>query len=194
GALDEDSPNALLLDAYIEAAMRDNDPELAEKLAGQLVKLYPLEISYVKDLILAKTANGRPDEEIKPLLEQVAARDVDDAPVRKRLTRLALAAKDFESASKWGNEALFIDTLDAEIQRAVAEAAYQLRDFERAARAFLVLETLGSLTDVDRLQYAKAMKRAGQKSSARKLLLEISSDSEQYREAQTELKLLDAGR
>ncbi|MCA8992411.1 MAG: tetratricopeptide repeat protein [Planctomycetaceae bacterium] len=194
GALDEDSPNALLLDAYIEAAMRDNDPELAEKLAGQLVKLYPLEISYVKDLILAKTANGRPDEEIKPLLEQVAARDVDDAPVRKRLTRLALAAKDFESASKWGNEALFIDTLDAEIQRAVAEAAYQLRDFERAARAFLVLETLGSLTDVDRLQYAKAMKRAGQKSSARKLLLEIPSDSEQYREAQTELKLLDAGR
>ncbi len=193
-AYNEQQPHPLLLDAYAEAALRNKQPELAEQLLQRAVDMYPLELDFVRDLLLAKTGAGRDELSLQPLLEIVAVRDVDDVATRKRLARLALERQDWATALRWGNEVLYIDTLDTTTQRLVATAAYQAKDDRRCIRAWQTLDSLETLTDADRLQLAKSLKRTGQKQAAREELLKVPASSESYKAAQTELKLLDAGR
>ncbi len=76
------------------------------------------------------------------MLAQLAVLDGDDLPVRKKLTQLALAAKDFASAARWGRESLHIDVMDAEIHRMLAEAALGTNQFATAANEYEVAATL----------------------------------------------------
>ena len=85
---------------------------------------------------------------------------------------------------------MFIDTLDADLQRLVGQAADKAGEFDRATQALQTLDTLGVLSDRERLRWGQLLKKSGRKNAARQQWIKISSDSDVYREAQTEIKLL----
>lgn len=191
-AYDEEHPHYLILDVVGESAMRLKDYEGAERMWQKLVDMYPLDLDPRRDLLRAKTAFGRSEMELKPLMEFIAARDTDDVAVRKRLLRVALDEHDTAAAIKWGDEALHIDALDPNVHRAVALLSYEVKQYVRAVRGFRAVEGLDTLQDPERIMLARCLKLSGNKKDARGELLKITAESGSYKSAQTELKLLEA--
>ncbi|MCA9090273.1 MAG: tetratricopeptide repeat protein, partial [Planctomycetaceae bacterium] len=189
-ALAMPEPPALLLDVRADIAFRQQQPAEAAHVLADVVKRYPLELDPLKKYVRALTESGKPEVEIKPHLVSIAERDYDDVASRKRLARLALVEQDWSAAIRWGEETLFIDTLDADLQRLVGQAADKAGQFDRATQALQTLDTLGVLSDRERLRWGQLLKKSGRKNAARQQWIKISSDSDVYREAQTEIKLL----
>ncbi|MCA9081185.1 MAG: tetratricopeptide repeat protein, partial [Planctomycetaceae bacterium] len=190
-ALDEENPHHLLLETLADIAIEQKQPELAIEVLKAAIEKYPLELDVLKKYVQALSAAKRPSEEIRPHLETLAKRDIDDVASRKALAMMALRENDWATALEWGNQALFIDTLDVQLQRLVAHAAAQLKQSERSIQAFAVLDTLEELDDADRLQWGLQLKANGQQKRAAEEWRKIPRDSTQFQRAQTEIKLLD---
>ena len=121
-------------------------------------------------------------------LRQLADADADNFLTRKKLLELAIAAQDFDAATKWATEALQIDVGDAEVH---AQLAQTLRWQERFAPAIAEFETAVQLSPDKsewRLMLADTHEQAGAPDKAREVLQELLRQDPNNAEAKKRLQ------
>jgi tetratricopeptide (TPR) repeat protein len=138
--LDEANPHSEVLAQLARLRLDAEENEEAARLYEIGSKLYPAEDRWSNGLAVAL---WRLDDtqRLRPVLEVAAARDFDNPAVRKKLAQIALADKRYEDALRWGADALYVDILDPEVHRLLADAHIALNTPDRAARELkIVLE------------------------------------------------------
>ncbi len=139
--LDEADPHAEVLAQLAKLRLDAGDNAEAARLYDIGTQHFPLEDRYWNGLAVAL---WRLDdiERLRPALEVAAARDFDNAAIRKKLARIALDEGRHADAIEWATDALHIDILDPELHRLLADAAIATGDTPRARHALESLLTI----------------------------------------------------
>jgi tetratricopeptide (TPR) repeat protein len=105
-------------------------------------KSFPKDDRWLKGL--ARTyLQAQDNEQLLPVLAELAEKDTDNVTMRKKLAQLTISAKNPEAALRWATEALYLDLNDAASHALRASAAVALNKHELAEREF------GAAIDLD---------------------------------------------
>lgn len=138
--LDEQQPHAELLALLARLRLDAGDNAEAARLYEIGTQHFPLEDRYLNGLAVALWRLDE-DERLRPILELAAARDFDNAAVRKKLAQIAAAEDRPEDALDWAHDALYVDILDPETHLILAQAHIATSNPTRAAEELsIVLE------------------------------------------------------
>ena len=121
-ALDREHPQPNLLALLAGLKMKAESFEDAASLYQLGVDHFPGDPQWLQSLAQAYLKSAGDDAKLSDVLSKLAARDPDDATIRKKLAQLAIKGNDFAAAERWSREALKIDVMDAAIHRTLAEA------------------------------------------------------------------------
>ena len=128
--LDRDAPDDSLLNLLAALRLKAEHFDDAAELYQLGARRNPGSPTWLKSLAKVYLAE-RNDVKLAEVLEQLAALDVDDLPIRKKLTELALTRGHHEQAAHWAREALHIDVMDVDVHRMLAEALTATGDLRR---------------------------------------------------------------
>jgi len=185
--------NASTLQVASRVSLLLGETERAKQYAERGIENFPLEVDFQKSLLKwAEETDGDANALWSPLVA-IASNEYDNVEARKRLARLAVTRKQSADALKWAEEAIFIDAMDADMHRIVANAAVELKQSKRAIQAFETLDRLNVMTPAEQFEFAKLLKRTGQRERAKSLLNEVLQSDADHKEARTLLKILDQG-
>ncbi len=167
--LDRQQPDDNLLNLLAGLHLKAERYDEAEELYRLGAQRHPTAAGWPRSLAKVYLAQGN-DVKLAEVLAQLAVLDGDDLPVRKKLMQLALSARDFASASRWGHESLHIDVMDVEIHRMLAEAALGTNQFAAAADEYEVAVTLDNKNVSLQLALAEACLQAKRHDRAKQAL------------------------
>lgn len=170
--LDRDAPDNHLLNLLAGLRLKAEQYPAAEELYRIGAARNPAADSWLRSLARLYLAQAN-DVKLAEVLEQLAALDADDVPIRKKRAQLALAAGDYAAATRWGREALYVDVMDAEVHRLLGKAAVGSGDFPAAANEFEVAVQLDSKDVASQLALAEACLRAKRTDRARQALQRV---------------------
>lgn len=133
-ALDRDAPQPQVLELLGKLTLLDGDATGAAGLFALGRDKFPRDGKWLK-LHAAALLKVGDTPELRPLLEQVASADIDDARAAKKLAELAAAEGDQAAAKRWALRALSVTPDDAALHRLLATACDALGEPDRAATA-----------------------------------------------------------
>jgi cellulose synthase operon protein C len=119
----------------------------------------------------------------------LASADNEDLDVRKKLAQMAIDAKDYAAAEKWGGEAIEIDVMDADCHRVVAESAAKRHNYTKAVEEYETAVELKPDDPHTQIALADALIHAKQPAKAREVLKRLLQKSPGHSAAE---KLLES--
>ncbi|WP_254510065.1 tetratricopeptide repeat protein [Anatilimnocola floriformis] len=132
-AIEVEPADADALGLLAELLTAANDLAGAEKCYERGRKAFPADDRWLKGLARIYLSN-KDDAKLAPILAQLAAKDGDNLPMRKKLAQLSLAAKDHAVAYRWATDAMFLNLRDATTHALRGSAALGLEKYELAER------------------------------------------------------------
>ncbi len=190
GVLDPERPNPRILELRAEVHLGQKEYAQAAALYELGLKQAPLHVPWQKGLATA-LLRAKDFQKLKPVLEQLAIYDGDDAPVRRKRAELALLDQDYELALKYGVLALQIDVMNADTHEIIARAyaalgrkAEAVKEWERATEC---KPKDGELV----VELARALAADGRKPEALDRLKKLLADDAKNESAAKLLKELD---
>ena len=141
--LDEQQPHSEVLSLLARLRLDAGENAEAARLYEIGTQHFPLEDRYLNGLAVAL---WRLDdaERLRPILELAAARDFDNAAVRKKLARIAADEDRPADALHWAQDALYVDILDPETHLILAQAHIATNNPTRAAHELNIVLALDS--------------------------------------------------
>ncbi len=167
--VDAPEPRSLKLAALLAVEQRSWDR--AAELYGAGLQHFA-DRSWREGLVRVYLRSGDRDK-LKTQLAELSGDDPDNSVYRKSLAQLALAAKDFENAVKWANQALHINVMDAAVHASLGSAYASLEKPKRAVAAFETAVQLAPREPRWRLELAKAQIADERPAIARRTLDEL---------------------
>ncbi len=159
----------------------------AKETAGQMLSLFPADESADGPYpMLARIHRelGEAAEE-REALETLATMTDDRIDLLDRLTQVALEAKDWEAARKYGIQWLAINPLQAEPHRRLARAAAELKDFPLAIESRTALLRLDPFDKAQsHYELAAILHAQGDRPAARRHVLAALEETPRFRAAQ----------
>lgn len=183
----DDAPDERIVGLLAALRFQQGDYAAAEKLYRLGQRHFAPRDKWLKALAKVYLKTGD-DEQLAPVLEELAARETNSATLRKKLAQLAQARKDWPAVERWTRDALFIELDDAALHGQLAEALAQQQKWKDAIFEYEVALQLEPLTNAWRLALAEAHLRAGDKPSARNVVKELIERSPDYPGAATLLE------
>ena len=132
-------------------------------------------------------------EKLVETLSRLAAADVDDIAVRKKLAQLALARKDYPAAEQAAREALEIDVRDVESHVALAESLSGRHNNEGAIEEWEIAVELAPEKPQPRFALADAYLQTGQTAKAKEMLEKLLKIAPDYPGAEVLLESIEKG-
>jgi tetratricopeptide (TPR) repeat protein len=164
-ALDRNDPHPKVLDLLAELRLKQDEFAQAADLFELGLKHDPEHIPWLKGLATAHLKTFE-YEKLKPVLERLVVSDGDNAPVRKKLAQMALENEEFADAVRYARLALYIDVLDIETHRVLAQGYSGLKQFDKAVDEWTTALALKpDAIDVE-VEVARAEAAAGKKQAA----------------------------
>lgn len=178
-SLDRNAPQenllSLLAGQKLEAGKEADAADLYELGAAK----FPHDIQWLQALgrVYLKTSA---DDKLFKVLERLADLDPDDLTMRKKLVQLSLKQKNFDAATHWARQCLYIDVQDVESHRSLAEALSDRKDYAAAAEELEFAVKLEPKTLSLQLALADAYIHAGQTEKGRGVLKTILEADAKY--------------
>jgi tetratricopeptide (TPR) repeat protein len=129
-------------------------------------KVEPYESKWLTELARVYGQAGAKDKQIA-VLTDLAPTDADDLDVRKQLARMLADAGRFAEAERYARQALEIDVLDLDAQRALGDALLGQQKREAAVETYQLILEIDDKADAARLKLAQAYLESGGKEKAR---------------------------
>ena len=174
-ALDEANPHQDHLALLAGLKLKQGDSAAAERLYALGQRRFPASDRWLKGLARLYLQTAKP-EKLRPILVQLAEIEQDSMVIRKKLAELALEAKDWEAAQKWGDEALRLDLQDAEVHALVGAARLNQGQFAAAAEELEIAVKLEGNHPQWRLSWATALAKLGKPVGARAVVDDLPLD------------------
>jgi tetratricopeptide (TPR) repeat protein len=147
-------------------------------------KAEPYESKWLTELVRVYAQEGNKDKQMAALKELVAT-DGDDLDGRRRLARMLVHTARYAEGERYARQALEIDVLDVESQRALGDALMGQNKYEKAIEPYLLVLEFDDNADAARLRLAEAYLKTGSKEKARaelaKVLVRHPGDAEATR-------------
>jgi tetratricopeptide (TPR) repeat protein len=150
----------------------------------------PYESRWLKDLVRTYAQSGDKDRQIKVLKELVLT-DADDIDQRKQLARMLVDLGRFAEGELAAHQALEIDVLDVEAQRALGDAYLGLKKVDAAIATYRDVLEIDAGVDEARAKLAAAYLENGNKDKARIEVQKVLARDADNAEAKALLKRLD---
>jgi len=185
--LDREKPQTNLLALLAGLKLRAEDFDAAAELYALGAAHDPGGTRWLKSLaaVYLKAEN---DEKLGPILEQLAASDPDDFPIRKKLAQLAVNRDDWTAAERWTLEAIHIQVMDAQIHAWRGTALIRQQKSAEAIAEWRVAVELDTENIGYQLALARTLIAAGQNDEAQTVLQALLKKSPNHDEAR---RLLD---
>jgi len=129
-------------------------------------KSEPYESKWLAELVRVYSQTGD-KEQLIAVLKSLVPTNADDIASRKQLARMLLEAGRFADAESYARQALEIDVLDPDAQRALGDALLGEKKPEAAIDPYLVVLEINDKADDARLKLAQAYLDTGSKEKAR---------------------------
>jgi tetratricopeptide (TPR) repeat protein len=189
-ALDRKHPHPRVLETLAEIRLRQEKPAEAAEAWSLGLKHDPGRVDWLKGLATALLQTGD-KQRLKETLEKIAAIDGEDAPVRQKLTRIALDEKKYDEAIRYGRMALEIDVMDLETHRMLGQAYAAAGQSEKSISEWKIAVELKP-DDLDLVvSLAQAEVEGGQKQAAAARLDELLSRHSDFAPARKLRKSLE---
>jgi tetratricopeptide (TPR) repeat protein len=133
-AFDRDQPQPDVLELLGKAKLLGGDAKGAAELFALGRETFPHDRRWPK-LQAAALLKVGDSPELKPLLEEIANTDADDALAAKKLAEVASKDGDAAAAKRWALRTLYVTPNDAAVHLILAEACEKLGETARAATA-----------------------------------------------------------
>jgi tetratricopeptide (TPR) repeat protein len=186
-AWNQEHPNGFwALQAEAKQWIRQQDWRAAKRPLERLLELCPEYTEADNAYWLLATVHGRlgETEQERAVLEQLAVRKGDAVDAYLRLMELAAQAQDGQATIEYGQRLMAVNPLHKAAHRYMGEAAEQVGDVPRAIesyRSLLLMDPADPARDHYRL--ARLLQKTGQRSSARRHVLQSLEEAPRFREA-----------
>lgn len=181
-SLDDDSPQENALGLLAGLRFKAGDSAEAERLYGVGAKHFPNSTNWLKSLARVYLKTGDKDK-LTQTLGKLVGTDYDNVIYRKKLLELAIEAEDFDAASRWANQLLQINVVDAELHATFARVLSRQEKYDQAVREYETALRLAPESDEWRYPLAEACMRAGMNEKAATALEELLSREPDHAEA-----------
>jgi tetratricopeptide (TPR) repeat protein len=186
-AWNKEHPNSFWgLQAEAQQLIRQQDWQAAKRPLERLLQLCPEYTEADNAYWLLATVHGRLGEtdQERVVLEQLAARKGDAINAYLRLMELGAQAKDAKATIEYAQRLMAVNPLHKTAHRYMVEAAEQVGDVPRAIesyRSLLLMDPADPARDHYRL--ARLLQKTGQRSSARRHVLQSLEEAPRFRRA-----------
>lgn len=180
-ALDAEPTYSDALSLLADLATAADDQELAERCFAKGRKTFPADDRWLKGLAriyLTKQDNMQ----LAPILAELAAKDVDNANMRKKLAQLAIAEKDFAAGLRWASEAIHLNLRDATAHALRGAAALNLEKYEFAERELRVAISLDGGQPAWRANLVRTLLKAKKVNEAKESLADLEKSAPDFAE------------
>jgi len=167
--LDEEKPHPCVLNLLAALKLKAERYEEAARLYSLGERLDPGNLRWTKALAKVYVLADETDR-LRETLGRLAEADPDDLTYRKKLARMALERRDYETAAKWANQGLQIDVMDAKVHQMLGEALAGLARYAPAIEEFETAVRLEPDEPSVRFALADACLQNGQPEKAREAL------------------------
>ena len=193
-ALDDDTPNAVLIHELASVAARRGEHEQAAEWFALGRAAFPYERGFVTGYRKSCQMAGRTEGVMEAYID-LANRDPEDVESRRRLMTLFFDAGDFKNAAVWGLEVLYVTIDDEEAHRTLADCYRELDDPASQTRELRALCGLDK-NDLDsRAELAAVLLDQGDKEAAESYVIEVLARDPDHPEAlRVERELRDRSR
>ena len=171
-ALDREHPDARILESRARLHLEEKEYQAAAELYELGLKQAPSHVAWQKGLATA-LLRGREYDRLKPVLEQLAISDGDDALVRRKRAELALNEQDYATARKYAELSLQVDVMHAETHEILARSLQQLGEPATAAREWGMAAECQPKEPKYRVEQARALSQSGRKDEGVNVLREL---------------------
>jgi tetratricopeptide (TPR) repeat protein len=178
-ALDRAQPHPRVLELLAEIKQKQERFSEAADLYELGLSRDPDHVAWLKGLARALLSDQKETARLKAVLEKLVRADADDPGVPRRLARMALSGKDFAEAIRYGKMSLYVDVLDVDTHRILAQAFAGLGQFPKAIEEWSVAAELKPDDPALIVDLARAERAAGRNEAAiarLKTLLEQKPD------------------
>jgi predicted Zn-dependent protease len=134
-ALDRDAPQEDLLALLAALRLKTGDAAGAQSLYELGETKLPHSDRWLKGLVKIHLESGD-DAKLAPALKRLADLEPDNTTARKKLTQLALSAKDFKAAEDYARRGIHFDVADASSHAALAAALAGQNEYAAAVEEF----------------------------------------------------------
>ena len=117
-----------------------------------------------------------------PVLAELAAKDVDNANMRKKLAQLAIADKDFAAGLRSATEAMHLNLRDATAHALRGAAALNLEKYEFAERELRFAISLDGGQPAWRANLVRTLLRAKKVNEAKESLVDLEKSAPGFAE------------
>lgn len=190
-SLDDESPQKNALGLLAGLKYKAGDLTAAERLYGLGAKHFPNSPNWLKSLARVYLKTGD-KEKLQRALEELAETDYDNVIYRKKLLELAIEAEDFDAASRWANQVLHINVMDADVHAGFAQVLSRQNKHGLAVREYETAIRLAPERDEWRFPLAEACVRAGMREKAAAVLKEVIARDANHAEAKKLLEELSS--
>lgn len=190
-ALDRAKPNPQVLELLAQLQLKNDNGKTAIELYELGLKHRPNNVELLKGLTTAALNTGD-GTKLRSTLKLLADCEADDASVRKKLAELALEDKAYAEAVEYGRAALYVDVMDVETHKFLAQAYEGL---EQPAKALQELQVAAEIKPDDNdlaVEVAKAEIAAGKKAEAKTRLEALLKKSPNHAVANRLMKEIGA--
>lgn len=178
-ALDKNNPHPKVLELLAEAHVKRGEFTSAAELYELGLKHDPDHVPWLKGLAQAHS-KAFEYEKLKPVLERLVVADGDNAAVRKQLAQMALENEDWADALRYAKLALYIDVLDVDTHKIMAQSHAGLKQYDKAVEEWAIaLKVKPDALDVE-VELARAEAAAGKKAAALKRLEKLLDREPDY--------------
>ena len=186
---DPAAPDAQCVALLAQLKRRQGETAAAVALYELAEKTWPDEVRWPQALAALYLAAEDEARLVAPLT-RLAELDADNLTVRKKLAQLALKRREFAEAASWARQALQIDAADAATHRLAGAALALAGQVGEAAEEYALAVELRPKLDAWRIEWAKVLIAAGQRTNAQAVLTELLGQQPGHEEATTLLQSL----
>jgi Flp pilus assembly protein TadD len=122
------------------------------------------------------------DVQLAPILAELAAKDADNANMRKKLAQLAIAAKDPAAGLRWATEAMHLNLRDATAHALRGAAALSLDKHDLAERELQLAVKLDGSQPEWRANLIRTLLKAKKLAEAKASLSELEKTTPDFAE------------
>ncbi|NUQ63064.1 MAG: tetratricopeptide repeat protein [Pirellulales bacterium] len=178
-SLDLTRPDAKCLNLLAGLKLKAEAYAEAARLYEMGARYYPCNLQWLRSLARVHLLVDNQDG-LLGVLQKLAAADPDDLMARKKLAEMALAAKDYQAAEDWANQAVEIDVSDAGAHCAFAESLVGRHNYRQAIEEFETAIALDPNQPRPRFALADACLQAGDARKARQVLADLVKIAPDY--------------
>lgn len=188
-ALNREHPHPQVLELLAELTLKQNKFAEAAALYDLGLVGDPDRVAWLKGLASA-LLKGKQLDRLRTVLEKIAMTDADDAAVPRKLAELALSEKNFADTIRYARLSLYVDVLDVDTHRLLAEGYAGLARHDKAADEWGVALELKPDDPELIVNTSRAELAAGRKETARDRLKALLDRKPEYAPAKVLLEEL----